>query len=305
LLDGDQLTYQGRDKGDLVISLVEARVPGPPLPNVAVPVEVDADNAVVSHLHAHPDQLEISDASRDRGLRILQALTEAFKDRGHAGGVGGGESSLTVHVDGQELGVILRERQEAVEEPLADDVAQAKYAWQRVRPVSRMAWSGRLALSVTDRGSAAKWADTKRWRLETRLPRFVHDMEVLGAERAAAARAAEQAREARRHAWEEAVPRARDAYITQFNQERRQDQMEAHRAVVELRSYADAVEARARGLTEPAQSAALSWAEWIRAQAGPQEPEATELRVAEPDSISPWELDRFMPRGWSVSRPPD
>jgi hypothetical protein len=130
-------------------------------------------------------------------------------------------------------------------------------------------------------------------------------MEVLGAERAAAARAAEQAREARRHAWEEAVPRARDAYITQFNQERLQHQLEAHRAVVELRAYADAVESRARGLTEPARSAALGWAEWIRAQAGRREPEAPELRVAEPDSIRSWELDRFMPRGWSVSGPPD
>jgi hypothetical protein len=168
-----------------------------------------------------------------------------------------------------------------------------------------MAWSGRLALSIAGLGSAAKWADTKRWRLETRLPRFVHDMEVLGAERAAAARAAEQAREARRHAWEEAVPRARDAYITQFNQERLQHQMEAHRAVVELRAYADAVESRARGLTEPARSAARGWAEWIRAQAGRREPEAPELRVAEPDSIRSWELDRFMPRGWSVSGPPD
>jgi hypothetical protein len=305
VLDGERLTYQGRDKGDLVISLVEARVPGPPLPAVAVPMEVDADNAVVGHLFARPDQLEVSDGSRDRGLRILQALAEAFETRGHAVGAGGHESSLTVTIDGQELGVILWEGQEAVEEPSADDVAQAKYAWQRVRPVSRIAWSGRLALSVTGRGSAAKWADTTRWRLETRLPRFVHDLEILAAERTAEARAAQEARAARRHAWEEAVPKARAAHIAHVNRERLQQQLAAHRAVVELRSYADAVEARARRLAEPLRSQAMGWAAWIRAEADRQEPETAELRVAEPESISPWQLDRYMPHGWSVSGPPD
>jgi hypothetical protein len=34
--------------------------------------------------------------------------------RGHAVGIGGGESSLTVRIDDQELGLALRETQEAV-----------------------------------------------------------------------------------------------------------------------------------------------------------------------------------------------
>jgi hypothetical protein len=39
LSDGEELTYQSRDQGDLVVSLVERSVPGPPMPQVVVPTK--------------------------------------------------------------------------------------------------------------------------------------------------------------------------------------------------------------------------------------------------------------------------
>lgn len=305
LADAERLTYQGRDKGDLVIALVDRPDPGPAMPHVSLPTEIDTENAAVRHLLDQPDQLEVSDATRDRALRIIQALTEALSARGHTTAAGDSESSLVVIVDGQEIRTVLRETQESVQILPADEVAKVKYEWQRVRPVTQMARSGRLALSVAAVGSHAKWADTTRWRLETRLPRFVHDIEVLGAARAAAARTAAEARAARRRAWEEAVPKARAAYIAAFNRERLRQQLEAHRKVLELRSYADAVADRAASLEELHRSAALAWAERIRAEASREEVPAAELRSVEPESIRPWDLDRFMPRGFSASRPPD
>ena len=81
---GRRVTHTGRDKGDLVIRLVEQPDPGPTDPEVPLPDVADPGHPVISWLTRHPQHLNTSEASRDRALRIIAGLSSALAARGHA-----------------------------------------------------------------------------------------------------------------------------------------------------------------------------------------------------------------------------
>jgi hypothetical protein len=101
---GRRLRYSGRDRGDLVVELVPARPAdcgdGGDRPRskgrVVVPEVVDTSVPVVAVLQDRPEGLDVSQASRLRGLLLVQALTVEAIRRGHTVEVdddGGGSGS--------------------------------------------------------------------------------------------------------------------------------------------------------------------------------------------------------------------
>lgn len=327
------VTFTGRDRGDLTIRLVEDASPVEPAPTVTVPSELDLNLPLVSWLVRHPEVMDVSEECRDRALRIVQCITECLTARGHAvakhrvpdpaDGVTTRRSSgwasrraaatppspatFEVRIGDQVLLVDLVEEREKIKKVLENEAAAVKYEWQRVRTVESFEFSGRLALRVRGYAPSKGWADRKRWTLESRLPRFVRNLEEEAQRRDEARARANDAKRQRRREWEEALPKARAAYLQAVNRERLEKQLVAYAEVLRLRSYADAVAAHAKELESDARGAVESWADWIREEAGRVDPtcRTTELRFHEPETIRSWDIDRYMPRGMRASEPPE
>jgi hypothetical protein len=310
LPEGKRVKHQGRDRGDLVIQLAD-RAEDQVLPRrpVPVPEALDPDLPVIRHLAAHPGLLDVSGASRDRALLLIQALDEECRRSGHATAHRGEEPGLDLVIEGEHVTVLVSEEKDEVSRVPPEALAEVKYDWQRARPVVMRDWSGRLAMTLlTDRWSQSRWADRKRWTLDSRLPLLLERAEEVAKDRIDARARADQAKAERHRLWEESVPRARQAYIDELNRERLAKQLEAYTGAQARRLYADAVGQAASDMQPgPEREAAQGWAAWIRNEADRLDPAlgGKRLHFMTPDNISPWELSKYMPNGWSVSYPPD
>ena len=188
-----------------------------------------------------------------------------------------------------------------------EEVAKLTYDWQRATPVESWEFNGRLALSIRGHPGNHGWGDRQRWTLESRLPRFVVAVEQVAQARADTQTRAAQARRHRREDWHAAVSKARADYLTELNRSRLDKQLEAYGQAERLRTYADAVTSRADMCGPDERAPALAWADWIRSEAERHDPlgDDADLRFAEPAEISHWDLDKYMPRGFTASGPPD
>ena len=85
--------------------------------------------------------------------------------------------------------------------------------------------SGRLMVRLDSGYRSVFWADRRRWTLTEKLPEVFEEVATRASLQAGERRRKEQEREQRRNAWEQAVPRARQAYIDQLNRDRLADQV--------------------------------------------------------------------------------
>lgn len=330
---GKRVTHTGRDRGDLVIRLIVIPDPVTPDPFVTVHSTFDPSNPLVAWLNDHPEHLQVADTSRPRALAIIQGVATALEGRGHVVGpprpspdreraqpgrrtVPRSEraamarpdpSTFEVIVGEQVLAVDLYEEEQRVRTVPAAEAAKLKYEWQRVTSVETSQFSGRLALRIREHTPNQGWADRKRWTLESRLPRFVRTIEEVAQARAEAGRRAEETKRQRRQEWEDALPKARAAYLADLNRGRLDKQLELFTRAQLLRAYADAVSRRAIEITPDERAAAEAWAAWIRQEADRHDPtfKAESLIFVEPAEIRDWELDKYMPRGTRAAAPPD
>lgn len=310
LPEGKRITYQGRNRGDLVIRLADR--PGaaqPERPAIPVPQDLDRDAAVIRHLIARPALLAVSEASRERALLLIQALDEECRRRGHATAHRGHEPGFDLVIDGERVSVLVSEEKDKVSQVPADALEKVKYEWQRVRPVTTETWSGRLTMTLLEsRWNTRQWADRKRWTLDSRLPLLLEKAEETALARKEERARADREKEARRRLWEESVPRAQQAYVDDLNRERLAKQLESHAEAEAKRAYAAAVEQTARRLDPgPQRDAAEAWAAWIRGEADRIDPALAlgKLQYRTPDDLPDWKISKYMPHQWSTSRPPD
>lgn len=215
-------------------------------------------------------------------------------------------ATFTVKIAGEDLSVALKEQRTRVQTVSPEDAAQLKYDWQRATPATRWEFDGRLAVTIIGQRSGQGWADRHRWTLESRLPRLVAALEELAEQLGDARTRAAEARQQRRALWEEAVPAARERYVDEINRERLDEQLQGNDRASRLREYA-AVQHRAEALETPVREAVLEWSRWIREEADRCDPlhDPDALVSHRPADIKPWDLDRYMPRGFTASRPPD
>lgn len=131
--DGLAQRHTGRDRGDLVISLVEARPVKPRPPAVPIPAAHDPAQPAIQHLLANPETFPVSATSRPRALALIQGLADAAAQRGYELRESR-DTATTFRVDiGEDsFAFALREEYERREQVSREQIGTTKYAWQRV-----------------------------------------------------------------------------------------------------------------------------------------------------------------------------
>ncbi|WP_152231841.1 hypothetical protein [Georgenia ruanii] len=309
--DGFALKHTGRDRGDLVIRLIPLRdLPtARPRPEpIPVPDDMREVGATVRNL-VRDHRPAISDAALPRAARILEGVSRECARRGYVFGPPVGDSGHFRISIGEDAAAFAMSEEDATVETYPDEeVASKKYPWQRVSLTKVTVASGRLSIRAL--GAAyppVSWADRKRWSLEDKLlDLFTYVEGEAAAARANRDRAARERRE-RRLLWERAVPQARRRFLEHLNAERASQQAASWQEAKKLREYAAAV----RNVASQAEHRPLTrrlsaWAGWVEREAAQIDPltqlEAVGFEV--PEAITPYDMDKYMPRGMTVRHPP-
>jgi hypothetical protein len=286
---GQKLRHTGRDRGDMEIWLEQA--PAAAKPAARVPLPETTGQRVKEFAAA--SALNVSAEALPRALLLLQALADEAGRHGYRLENDDGSCAFVLGED--RVPFVLFEEEEAVDRVPNDELQAAKYDWQRVRPRRMTVPSGRLRLELRlpRRWQQPWWADRKRWSLADKLGEVLLTVE---SEAATARDARERKRldaENRRREWEEAVPRARQAYIEDLNRQRLAQQLaDAHKAV-DLREYSQSV-------------GDSRWGDWIRSEADRLDPllHPEGLKFVEPEMLPRDEVDKYMPPGMTSAHPP-
>lgn len=310
--DGYVLRHKGRDHGDLVIRLLprdEAAPAREQLPSIQMPKSLDALHDAVRQLRDHcPELLDVDESSRERAFLILQAIAEECDRRGYRFGLGTeGQSTFQVSIGETGFAFALLEEYTRREVPDPDELATARYEWQRVRSTVQKVRSGRLVIRLGERYSSVSWADRKRWTLTDKLPQLFAHIEQSAHDIAERNARAERERQERHQAWQAALVQAKRDYITDLNRRRLDRQLTKVLRADDLRRYAARIDQHAASL-DNAQVAQLAhdWATWARIEADRIDPlqRPKNLSYIEPTDVDPRELEPFMPRGMNARHPP-
>ena len=189
-----------------------------------------------------------------------------------------------------------------------DKLAAARYAWQRIPSSVRQVPSGRLVLRLDSGYRSVFWADRRRWTLTEKLPEVFEAVATRASLQAGERRREEEERQQRREAWEQAIPRARQAYIDQLNRDRLTDQVARAGQAEAIRGYCARLDALAQESGDPGRAGQIrAWAAWARQEADRLDPlrQPGELTTVVPPEVKPSDLQPFMPRGFSAGYPPD
>jgi hypothetical protein len=302
-----RLKVTGTKRGPLIIEVLDLDEVGAPAAVIPVPSTPDLMRSETAALKSNRELMLVSDEALPRALTLVQAIADECARRGWILAVGGNDSSFTIAVGGDSYRCVLGEEREKRDVYTDEDVAVRRYDWQRVSPTRMEVYSGRLRLEVGPRYGSRWWADRRRWTLASRLPGvFAAIEEWSEAARSKRDRIAQVHREQVAE-WEQAVPRAREAYLRKLNADRARTQIQAWQEARDLRDYAEAVTIAAADLDLGDREAAVAWSEWLRQEAAHIDPLtlSSQLRTSEPERIAPADLDEFMPHRWTVRHPPD
>lgn len=311
--EGYVLRHTGRDTGDMVIRLL-LREDDAGLPKKFAPIPIP-DSLALAHAAVRtlrderPELLAVAEPSRRRALLVLQAIADECDRRGHEFGLRpDGSPTFQITAKGITLGFEMLEELESRSVVDEDELAEAKYPWQRVRSTVRKVPSNRLVIRTGPAPYPTFWADRKRWSLADRLPDLFDHVERTAAETVERQERQERKRKERRQEWDRAKVQARRLYVEDLNRRRLDDQLTGMRRAEELRRYAEGIDRQADGMDDAGRALlAREWAQWARTEADRVDPllDPRNLSRIEPELIRESDLHAFMPRGMSVWRPPD
>jgi hypothetical protein len=245
----------------------------------------------------------VSAKALPRALEIMEAIKAEATRRGYEFVAKADDRCRFRIVTGEDgFEFTMPEEQDKSEVYSEEEIAAAKYPWQRVSARSALVPSSRLAIEMVDGYGTRRWVDRSRWTLTDKLPDLFAVVEDRAKEartkRVAAAQAAARIREE----WEQAVPKARERYLAELNRRRALDQAAAWRAAGDLHAYAAALRQAADAREGEHRQSILEWAAFAQQHAdqiGPVKQDE-ELHFAEPEQLSSDDLDRHMPAAWSA-----
>lgn len=304
---GKRVTFTGRDKGDLVITLTDNPAPPEPDPVIPVPDHVNPKNPLIAHLIQHPELMPVAAASHDRALRLVQALHDECQRRGHHIRPGSG-TTLELVISDEVLPVALTEETQKAHRPPEEEIATAKYDWQRIPARETREFNGRLVLTLEPKTyHASSWADRQRWSLESRLSKLLKQAEETAHARVMDREMRQRERQAKRQQWEQSRPLAEAAYLDHVNRQRLDEQLAGYEKARRLREYADDIERTVLdGSAEPDQAQIAAWLAWIREEALRLDPliHPEQLHYFKSAQLPARELSTLMPDGMDYSYPP-
>lgn len=105
-----------------------------------------------------------------------------------------------------------------------------------------------------------------------------------------------QAKLDRRREWDQALPKARRAYLDQVNRDRLDRQLDTHEKAQRLRAYAEAIEAKGIDVPDGSRDHIAAWVAWIRGEADRLDPALRpgDLTYGTPDEVSAYEVSKYM-----------
>lgn len=323
---GKQLRHTGRDRGDLVLSLVdETEVKPKPavLAPIAVPERLVRPHRLITATReavraqdakwgkswidttgsAGVFHLRVSRPQLGRALLLLQALVDEAVHRGYDIGSMGLAGGAGIQVRGHATALVLVEETDRIPHQLTatERTRAARESWYRPPEFDQVA-SGRLRLRLSraEYGRTSSWADRQRWKLDDRLPHVLAAIEQAAAEAEARENERQRQLEVRRCAWEAAMQKAR----ARLQADRRRDilgqQLADWRLAVDIRAYCAALRAVP---AEEGRDARSTWITWAESYADAVDPlHRTDLMPADREP-TPAELQPYLPRGFSASGP--
>ncbi|OIV37117.1 hypothetical protein BIV57_12795 [Mangrovactinospora gilvigrisea] len=288
---GRKLRFTGRQSGDCTFTLVdeEAERTAQPasLPVIEVPDSLDRPHPLVratqkvlgrakdiidTRGRAKVIPLHITRPNAERALRIMHALLTEAESRGYAvdshTDLADGEAvhRLAVIIGGTAFSLTLTERTSKVpHEPTPKELrTRARSPWIRI-PKYDYELNGRLSLDAHTFGTrwpaSSSHADGARWTLESRLGRFLRDLEDGAKE--IEHRQQEQTRretEALRQ-WYAVIVQARRRQIDTARDDALTGQLQRWRRAAEIRAFTEAVRDRRGETVSAAEQDWLRWAE--------------------------------------------
>ncbi len=282
LAPGTRLRHTGRDRGDLIIRLVEdtgdieprkpetpkvpvpTRLPARPHPVVAATREAATSTSgwVDTRRKAGVAHISLAKSSVPRALRLLQGLFAEAMQRGYQIVTSGGDRTCAggaaVMIGGHRFEVVLAEERTRVPHRLtpAEQSRPAEYRWA---PRWDYEASGRLVLRLGhDYYGPPLATDRTRWRIEARLGRAFERLEAAAVDAEARRQErvrAEQEHQARLEAERERQERERRAA---HRVEHLTRQVAAWRLAADIRAFVD----HARATVDPPDSEAAAWLDW-------------------------------------------
>ncbi|WP_458683207.1 hypothetical protein [Prescottella equi] len=305
--EGKYLRHTGRDRGPLAIYLDDQPpIPAPRRP-VPVPSELDETNPVVQLLLVEPSRLAVSEQARPRALRIMQALVPETLRRGYQLELhSDGSPGFQLERHGYTQRYVLSEEEDKVDEYPADEVATAKYSWQRVSARTVTVPSGRLILHYDQKWGVRRWADRTRWTLDDKLPEILDDFEnhaQAHLDRTLAHEAEEQRLE---RLWRTARTDARHRLALAHNRARVLSQLDDLDHARRLRAYAQDLEDLLDECRSPGTVSEIrGWQLFISAEADRLDPlRHIEIQRWDEPDVTDDDLDPFMPSGMHAAYPP-
>lgn len=279
------------------------------LPALPVPATHHGCHEVVSALGNASNLLDVSGDARQRALLITQAIADECLRRGYRCELReDGRPSFQIAVGEDLFKFTLSEEFERREVVDGEQLAAAKYSWQRIPSSIRDVRSGRLLLRLGTGYGSVYWADRKRWTLEQKLPAMFKEVADRAASHSEVRVRKEAERAQRRQAWEEAVPQAKRAFVEQFNRNRLRDQAARFAEAGSIRDYCARLDSVAEQCADVDQADRIrQWANWARLQAARVDPtnHLDALTYVKPAEIRPTDFEKFMPKGMSAWAPPD
>ncbi|UTT51181.1 hypothetical protein [Rhodococcus gordoniae] len=306
--DGFVLRHSGRDHGPLRIRLVPRSQVPHSLPAVPVPHTLSDGAELVRMLQRQPHLLDVSDHTRLRALLIAQAIADECGRRGYPVGLRDEQDpSFAITVGEDRFGVVICEEWEQGEAPEPEKLAAAKYDWQRIPLSVRSVRSGRLRLDLQTESGTRGWADRTRWTLEQKLPHLFAEIATRAADLVRARTRREEERVRRRAEWDDAIHRARQGYVDQFNRDRLREQLARSAEAEAIRSYCTRLQVLADEINDVDRRTPITqWVRWATDQADRLDPvnNLEELGFVVPGDISARDLAPYMPRWLSPYHPP-
>jgi hypothetical protein len=311
LPSGYRVRHQGRNRGDLTITLVADRDVQPiqQPPRLVVPDEVRDPVLRATKRAAGRRRTGWIDTTATRGVlhflvtpaqlhRVLfcaQALIDEALRRGHqvatdTGGCGG----LAIGVSNQYVEVTFAEERHRVEVP----GRSGSGGW---RPAEyRYESTGRLEIHRSHPGYRTRLAaDRTRWTLEDRLGHVLEAVEIYAAERAAQQLAEEHRRAQRREAWESAIEQAKARLVESARLAVLDEQLRARRLAGDIRAFV----ADAAACPDPVSATHRDrWLSWLTTYADGIDPRLHPLDVPDAPEPTPQALLPFLD-GWSPYGP--
>lgn len=326
--EGKRLTYTGRDRGPMTISLTD---PPPEIakrarPVVAVPSKVakyhPALTATLSALKSAPRDdrgrcqlrgagvvsMNVSRAEERRALRLMNALFVAAEEHGYTVGSAWQTKPGSGYGRAEPVGILLGKAGDSwelriVEKTLAvqheptkkelDD--QRRWSWPRI-PVNDYVPNGQLEVRIEgyDTGHRSRFADGTRATVDTKLGAVIAALDDRVLER-------QQRLDRERlldHQYEQAripaVEQARHRYVKDLLRERLARDLDSFVAASRMREFADAVEAEHPGNTE--------WVAFIRGEAQACDPVKDSRSMPTVEPPTGLALEPYL-RGWPEHRP--